>query len=130
MADLAGRHGAVAPDVEERVLSVLRSGGYVGGPWVAEVEGVAARWFGRAGAVGVNGGTDALILGLQVLGVRPGHEVVIPALSFFATAGAVCAIGAVPVIADVLEEDGCLDPAAAEALVTRRTRSPLRARWW
>ncbi len=123
MSDLAARHAAVADDVEARVLAVLRSGAYIGGPWVAEVEALVARWCGRAGAVGVNGGTDALILGLQALGVRPGDEVIVPALSFFATAGAVCAIGAVPVIADVLADDGCLDPDAAGNLITPGTRA-------
>lgn len=123
MSDLAARHAAVAGDVEARVLAVLRSGAYVGGPWVAEAEALAARWSGRAGAVGVNGGTDALILGLQALGVRPGDEVIVPALSFFATAGAVCAIGAFPVVADVLPDDACLDPDAAGNLVTPRTKA-------
>lgn len=120
MADTAARHREVAGSVEARVLDVLRSGRWVGGPVVAEVEAEAARLFGRAGAVGVNSGTDALMLALQAVGVRPGHEVIVPALTFFATAGAVCAVGAIPVVADV-GEDGCLDPEAAKAVRTPRT---------
>jgi dTDP-4-amino-4,6-dideoxygalactose transaminase len=123
MTDLAARHAAVAPAVEDRVLAVLRSGAYVGGPVVAEAEALVARWFGRRGAVGVNGGTDALILALQAVGVSAGDEVVVPALSFFATAGAVCALGAVPVVADVLPADGTLDPEAAARVVGPRTRA-------
>lgn len=122
MIDLAGRHASAAEDVEQRVLGVLRSGRYIGGPVVAEVEAVAARWMGREAAVGVASGTDALILGLAALGVGPGHEVVVPALTFFATAGAVGALGAVPVVVDVTE-DGLLDPEAAARAVGPATRA-------
>ncbi|MBN2798161.1 MAG: DegT/DnrJ/EryC1/StrS family aminotransferase [Deltaproteobacteria bacterium] len=122
MVDLAARHEQASSRVEALVLEVLRGGGYVGGALVAEVEAVAARRFGRAGAVGVASGTDALMLGLQALGLRPGDEVILPALSFFATAGAVAALGLVPVIADV-REDGLLDPDAARRAWTPRTRA-------
>jgi dTDP-4-amino-4,6-dideoxygalactose transaminase len=120
--DLAARHAEAAEAVEAAVLSVLRSGRWIGGPVVAEAEALAARWLGRAGAVGVGSGTDALILALQALGVGPGDEVIVPALTFFATAGAVAAVGAVPAIADV-GEDGLLDPASAASLVNGRTRA-------
>lgn len=110
MADLAARHARVAEAVEARVLEVLRSGRYVGGPVVAETERRLAETFGWRHAVGVNSGTDALIYALQAVGVRPGDEVIVPAVTFFATAGAVCRIGAIPVIADVREDEPLLDP--------------------
>ena len=112
MVDLAARHDAVAAAVEERVVAVLRSGRWVGGRPVSEAEETVADWFGRRWAVGVGSGTDALMLALQAAGVGPKDEVLVPALTFFATAGAVAAIGAVPVVVDV-REDGLLDPAAA-----------------
>ncbi|MEN0063161.1 MAG: DegT/DnrJ/EryC1/StrS family aminotransferase [Myxococcota bacterium] len=114
LVDLARRHDAVADEVEARVLEVLRSGRYVGGPLVAEVEAQAATWLGGVGAVGVGNGTDALMLGLQALGVKAGDEVIVPALSFFATAGAVLARGAIPVIVDVTEA-ALIDPQAVKA---------------
>lgn len=120
--DLAARHAEAAPDVEARVLEVLRSGCCVGGPVVTEAEAVAARWLGARAAVGVASGTDALILALQALGIGPGDEVIVPALTFFATAGAVLATGAVPVVADV-REDGLLDADAALAVAGPRTRA-------
>ncbi len=120
MVDLRARHASAAEAVEEGVLAVLRSGRYVGGPVVREAEAVAARWLGRRWAVGVNSGTDALILAMQAVGVGHGAEVIVPALTFFATAGAVCAVGARPVVADV-GEDGLLDPDAAAAVQTGRT---------
>ncbi len=94
----------------------------MGGRVGAVAAAVPARRFARRGAVGVNSGTDALILALQAVGVRPGDEVIIPALSFFATAGAVCALAATPVIVDV-RADGCMDPEAAGKAVTARTRA-------
>jgi dTDP-4-amino-4,6-dideoxygalactose transaminase len=104
MADLAARHARVAAAVEARVLAVLREGRYVGGPVVAEAESRIAASMGWTHGVGVNSGTDALTIALQVLGVGPGDEVIVPAVSFFASAGAVCRAGATPVIADVRAE--------------------------
>ena len=120
LVDLQGRHAEVADAAEDAVLEVLRSGQYVGGARVRPAEAEAARRFGRRHAVGVNSGTDALMLALQAVGVRAGDEVIVPAISFFASAGAVVSIGAVPVFADV-REDACLDPDAAAALRTERT---------
>lgn len=120
--DLAARHAEVGEAVERAVIEVLRSGHYVGGPVVAEAEAIAARWLGRAHAVGVASGTDALVLALQALDVGPGDEVIVPALTFFATAGAVRAVGADVVIADV-GEDGLLDPASAASVRSPRTRA-------
>lgn len=122
MVDTAGRHAAVAEDAERRVRDVLRSGRYVGGPAVAEAERWAARFFHAHGAVGVNSGTDALILALQAFDIGPGDEVLVPALSFYATTEAILAVGATPVFVDV-REDALLDPGAVDGQVTDRTRA-------
>lgn len=119
--DLAARHAEAAADVEDAVLDVLRSGRWIGGPAVERAEAVAARWLGKAGAVGVASGTDALILALQALGIGAGDEVVVPALTFFATAGAVLAAGAEVVLADV-GPDALLDPTSAAAAIGPRTK--------
>jgi dTDP-4-amino-4,6-dideoxygalactose transaminase len=121
--DLAGRHGSVAADVERRVLDVLRSGRYIGGPVVAELEAAVARQMGRAHGVGVGSGTDGLTLALAALGVGAGDEVIIPAVSFVATATAVLRIGAVPVVVDVQPDRPLLDPRQVEAALTERTRA-------
>lgn len=114
LADLAARHRQDPARTEALVLEVVRSGRWVGGPVVEAAERAAAGVFGREHAVGVASGTDALMLALQVAGVRAGHRVAVPALTFFATAGAVCAIGAVPVVVDV-DERGLLDAEALSA---------------
>lgn len=120
MVDLQSRHQEVRSEVERSVREVLDSGGYIGGPRVEEAEKLCASWLGRAEAVGTNSGTDALLLALLALNIGPGDEVIVPALTFFATAGAVCASGATPVVVDV-GEDALIDPAAVRAALSPRT---------
>lgn len=109
MADLAARHRRVADRVEAAVLAVLRSGRYVGGPVVAEAEARMAARSGWTLGVGVGSGTDALTLAIQALGVGSGDEVIVPAVTFFATAEAVLRAGAIPIVADVREDLPLLD---------------------
>jgi len=123
LVDLARRHAAVAEAVEARVLEVLRSGRYIGGPVVAELEERIAARMGAAHGVGVGSGTDGLGLALQAVGVGADDEVIVPAMSFFATAGAVLQLGAIPVVVDVLPDRPLMDPAAAAAARTERTRA-------
>lgn len=112
MADPAARHARVATAVEASVLAVLRSGRYVGGPVVEEARRRLADAFGWRYGVTTNSGTDALVYALLALGVGPGDEVIVPAVTFFATAGAVARVGAIPVVADVRDDLPLLDPAA------------------
>jgi dTDP-4-amino-4,6-dideoxygalactose transaminase len=106
------------PLVEE----VFRKGVFVLGEAVEALESDLAAFCGTAHAVTLNSGTDALILGLRALGIGPGDEVITPPNSFVASTSAIIAVGATPVFADVLD-DQCMDPAAAEAAVTPRTRA-------
>jgi dTDP-4-amino-4,6-dideoxygalactose transaminase len=76
-------------------------------------------------AVGVASGTDALILVWRALGLGPGDEVIVPAMTFLASASSVRLAGAVPVFADVLSDTVNLDPRAAEAAISPRTRAIL-----
>ena len=117
MVDLAARHARVAEHTERAVTKVLRSGCWMGGPVLsATLEALALR-HGVSHAVGAGSGTGALRLLLQASGVGPGHQVLVPALTFFATAEAVVQVGATPVVVDVDPERGLLCPAGArEAL--------------
>ena len=123
MVDLCARHADVADAVEAAVAKVLRSGRHVGGPVVAELESELAARNGCVGAVGCNSGTDALRLALQAVGVGPGDEVIVPAVSFYATAEAVLQLGAVPRVVDVLEDRPLMDPERAAAAMGSRTRA-------
>ena len=108
--DLRAVHARTAEKTEASVLEVLRSGQYVGGPKVEALESAVAARMGRRFGVGVSCGTEALVLSLQAAGVRPGDEVILPAVSFFATLGAVFHAGGVPVVVDVLADRPLIDP--------------------
>jgi dTDP-4-amino-4,6-dideoxygalactose transaminase len=111
---------------EERtaVDRVLASGGLAQGPEVAafELEFGDALVAGRE-CVAVNSGTSALHMALIALGITRGDEVIVPSFTFAATANAVALAGATPVFADIEPATFCLDPAAAEAAITPRTRA-------
>lgn len=107
----------------EAARRVVASGWLTQGPVVAEFERVVADYCGTAHAVAVSNCTTALHLALVALGVGPGDEVICPSLSFIATANAVRYTGATPVFADVDPRTYNLDPDAAEAAITPRTRA-------
>jgi dTDP-4-amino-4,6-dideoxygalactose transaminase len=113
----------MGPDEQAAVAEVLASGQLAQGARVAEFEAAFARYVGCEEAVAVSSGTEALRLALLAIGVGPGDEVVVPALTFVATASAVTMCGGVPVVADVDPATFCLDPASAEAAMTDRTRA-------
>jgi dTDP-4-amino-4,6-dideoxygalactose transaminase len=109
------------PEIAERMRAVLDSGSYVLGKEVAGFEAEFAAELGVGHSVGVNSGTDALAIGLRALGVKPGDEVVVPAVSFFATAEAVVNVGARPVFADVEPLSWNLTASTVEAVLSERT---------
>lgn len=113
----------VDQDDIESVVEVLQSDWLTTGPKVAEFEQAVASAVGTAAAVAVNSGTAALHAMMFALGVGPGDEVIVPALTFAATANAAVFQGARPVFVDVLSESLLIDPAAVEAAITPRTRA-------
>ncbi len=108
-------------DAEPLVLDVLRSGNLAQGPVVERLEQAFAEVVGVPHAVAVNNGTTALVAALQVLGLRPGDEVVTSPFTFVATLNAVLEAGATARFADIREDDFAVDPAAVDELVGERT---------
>jgi dTDP-4-amino-4,6-dideoxygalactose transaminase len=108
-------------EVAERQRAVLDSGRYILGPEVEAFEREFADYLGARHCVGVANGTEAITIGLRALGIRPGDEVVIPALTFYATAEAVVNAGAVPVLCDVDPGTYCMTAERAEPAITART---------
>lgn len=113
----------IKPEIDAAVQAVLAHGEFILGPEVATFEREWAEYCRVAHAVGVGSGTDALHLILRALGIGPGDEVITVANTFIATAEAISYAGAKPVLADCRIEDFLLDPAAAAAAITPRTRA-------
>jgi dTDP-4-amino-4,6-dideoxygalactose transaminase len=120
--DLTAVNAQVAEGVLEDIESLLRSGAFTNGPQVAAFEEAFATFCGSTHCVGVASGLDALRLALIGFGLKPGEEVLVPAMTFVATFEAVSQAGGVPIPVDVSEADNGMDPAAAAAAVNPRTR--------
>ncbi|MET7750428.1 aminotransferase class I/II-fold pyridoxal phosphate-dependent enzyme [Micromonospora sp. NPDC005367] len=116
-----GRQSVTEDDVEA-VVAALRSDWLTTGPQVDGFEADLARWTGGAGCAAVSNGTAALHVAYAAAGVGPGDEVIVPPMTFVATASSAVALGAKIVFADVEEETFTLDPAAVAAATTSRTR--------
>ncbi len=120
--DLAAERAELGHVLDEVVLEVLHSGGYVLGPKVAAFEEAFATYQRAGFGVGVGSGTDALILGLKALGIGPGDGVLTTPFTFFASAGAIAWIGAKPQLVDVDPRTGLIDVEQARAAVDDTTR--------
>ena len=120
--DLGLLHAPIETELLSEIAELVGSGRFVNGPQVAAFEEAFADWCGAAHCVGTASGLDALRLALVAIGLEQGDEVVIPAMTFVATAEAVTQAGGRPILADISESDWNLDPAAAEAAVSDRTR--------
>ncbi|MEC9252746.1 MAG: aminotransferase class I/II-fold pyridoxal phosphate-dependent enzyme, partial [Pseudomonadota bacterium] len=105
------------------IMRVIDRGRLALGPEVNAFEEEFARWLAVDAAVATNSGTSALVAALRAVGVRPGDEVIVPALTFVATANAVLNCGARPVLVDVLPDSWNLDPLAAAAAIGKNTRA-------
>ena len=120
--DLAPSSAIFRDALLDDVAALLDSGAFTNGPAVAEFEEAFARYVGATSCVGLASGLDALRLGLLAGGLQRGEEVVVPAATFAATFEAVTQAGGVPIVADVREDDYGLDPDAAAAVISPRTR--------
>jgi dTDP-4-amino-4,6-dideoxygalactose transaminase len=115
------RFGRFSAAVKGAIQEVLDSTQFILGPRVESFEEAFATYLGVNHCIGVNSGTDALILALRSLGIGPGDEVITVSMSFTATAMAVLHTGAQPRFVDVDPLTRCMDLAQVEAAVTSRT---------
>lgn len=112
-------------EINEAIQTVLRHGKFILGPEVQELEEQIADYIGTKYAVGVNSGTDALVIGMQAAGIGPGDEVITTPFSFFATAESISNIGAKPVFVDVDEGSFNLNSELIESVITNKTKAIL-----
>jgi dTDP-4-amino-4,6-dideoxygalactose transaminase len=122
----------LVPEIEEQwddlmraVEGVLRSGKFILGPNVNAFEEEIAEYLGIKHAIGVNSGTDALMISMRALGIGPGDEVITTPFTFFATAESISNVGATPVFVDIDPITFNIDPELIEPATTPQTKAIL-----
>lgn len=115
--DLKTQQARLLPELEKRVMGVLRHGQYIMGPEIRELEGRLARFAGARHAIGCSSGTDALLMALLAYGVGPGDAVFTSTFTFIATAEVISLLGATPVFVDVDPRTYNLDPEHLERAI-------------
>lgn len=110
-------------EIDRAIHDVLESGSYVLGPQLAEFESELARYMNLQETVGLNSGTDALLLAFVAMGLGPGDEIITTANTFFATAEAIWLAGATPVLIDSESKTHNIDVRKLQAAITPKTRA-------
>jgi dTDP-4-amino-4,6-dideoxygalactose transaminase len=123
LLNLTRQFAPMREEILAEIAKVFDSQKFILGDNVSAFETEIAAYLGAPHAVGVSSGTDALLAALMALGIGPGDEVVVPAFSFFATAGVVSRLGAVPVFADIERDIFNLSAESFESKITPRTRA-------
>jgi len=123
LLDLHRQYEKLRPEMDRAVLKVLEHGQFILGPEVKRLEQKIAELCGVKHAVGTASGTDALLIVLRAVGVRPGDEVITSDFSFFASAGVIARLGARPVFVDIEADTYNIDPKLIEAAITPRTKA-------
>src|SRR5437588_2299432 len=123
LLDLVAQYRAIKDDVLLAVQAVIESQQFVMGPSVARLETAIAGLAHAKHGIACASGTDALLLPLKALDLKPGDEVVTTPFTFFATAGTIHNAGGTPVFVDIEPGTLNIDPAAVDAAITPRTRA-------
>jgi dTDP-4-amino-4,6-dideoxygalactose transaminase len=123
LLDLQPQYAPLRDEILAAITRVCDGQQFILGPEVTALEQEMARMLGVEHAVAVSSGTDALLVALMALGVKPGDEVVTSTYSFFATAGSIVRLGARPVLLDIDPQTFNIDPSQLAAACTPRTRA-------
>lgn len=121
--DLQAQYVELKQSIDSRIHRVLEHGQYILGPEVRELEERLAAYTGARHCITVASGTEALLIALMALEVKPGDEVVTTPFTFVATAEMIVLLGAKPVFVDIEEETANIDAGKIEAAITPRTRA-------
>jgi dTDP-4-amino-4,6-dideoxygalactose transaminase len=123
LLDLKTQYETIRAEIRFVIERVLDSQNFILGPEVAGLEREIAEYSQCKFGIGVSSGTDALLVALMAIGVKPGDEVITTAYTFFATAGVISRLGAVPVFADIEADTFNIDPNKIESKISSRTRA-------
>ncbi len=121
--DLSAQYKEIKTEIDIAVARIIDSSKFIGGEDVGKFEEEFARYIGNAYCIGVNSGTDALILGVRALGLGQGDEIIIPANTYMSGALAASENGAKPVFVDIDEEDFGINLKNLTNKINNRTRA-------
>ena len=121
--DLKKQYQELKSSIDARIHRVLEHGQYIMGPEVAELEAKLCEYTGASHCITVASGTEALLIALMAIGIKPGDEVITTPFTFVATAEVIVLLGAKPVFVDI-EPDTCnIDASKIEAAITPKTKA-------
>ena len=123
LVDLRAQYHSIKGDIDAAIQATLESGHFILGPAVGKFEESIASYLGVKHAIGLASGTDALVIALRALDIGAGTEVIVPAYTFFATAGTVMSVGAKPVFVDVDPLSYQIDVNKIGDAITSKTRA-------
>jgi len=123
LVDLVAQYHSIKEEIDAAVNATLESGHFILGPAVSKLEETIAAYLGVDHAVGLASGTDALVLAMRAFDIKAGDEVIIPAYTFFATAGTVMSVGATPIFVDIDPVTYEMDVAQIKDRITPRTKA-------
>lgn len=123
LLDLKAQYKTIKPEVDAALIRVAESQNLILGSEVDTLERNLEKYLDSKHALGVSSGTDALLIALMAIDLKPGDEVIIPTYSFFATAGVVSRLNAKPVFIDSEPVTFNLDPEKIKSLITKKTKA-------
>ena len=121
--DLFAQYQSIRPEIDTAIARVIRNSSYIGGEEVKGFEKEFAAWLGIEHCVGCANGTDSMEILLEAMGVGPGDEVIVPAMTWIATSEAPTRVGATPIFADILPKYYTIDPEDVVRKITKRTKA-------
>ena len=123
LLDLKAQYALMKPQVVDALVRVADSQHFILGPEVEELEKNLSSYLGVKYAIGVSSGTDALLVALMSIDIKPGDEVIVPTFSFFATAGVVTRMNAIPVFVDIDPVTFNISPIDLTRKISSKTRA-------
>lgn len=117
------QHLAIGAEIEAALIDVFRSGRYIGGDKITDFENECAQYCGCKFGVGMSSGTDALLAALMALNIGAGDEVITSTFSFFATAGVIVRLGAIPRFCDIDPVTFNISPAEIKRHLNKKTKA-------